>query len=64
MRGQGIGSRLLEDFEQAHGPGVFTSTNLSNARMQRLLRHRLWTPWGILNGLDEGDPEIFFDKHL
>lgn len=64
MRGQGIGSRLLEDFEQAHGPQVFTSTNLSNAPMQRLLRHRLWTPCGMLNGLDEGDPEIFFAKHL
>ncbi len=64
MRGQGIGSRLLEDFEQAHGPQVFTSTNLSNARMQRLLRHRLWTPCGLLNGLDEADPEIFFAKHL
>ena len=64
LRGQGIGSRLLEDFEQANGPRVFTSTNLSNARMQRLLRHRLWAPCGMLNGLDEGDPEIFFVKHL
>lgn len=64
MRGQGIGSRLLEDFERAYGQRVFTSTNLSNARMQRLLRHRLWAPCGMLNGLDEGDPEIFFGKHL
>jgi hypothetical protein len=32
--------------------------------MQRLLRHRLWAPCGMLNGLDEGDPEIFFVKHL
>lgn len=64
MRGQGIGSRLLEDFEQAHRPRVFTSTNLFNARMQRLLRHRLWAPCGMLNCLDEGDPEIFFAKHL
>lgn len=64
LRGQGVGSRLLEDFEQAHGPRVFTSTNLSNARMQRLLRSRLWAPCGMLNGLDEGDPEIFFAKHL
>ncbi len=64
MRGQGIGSRLLEDFEQAHGPRVLTSTNLSNARMQRLLRHRQWAPCGMLTGLDEGDPEIFFTKQL
>jgi GNAT superfamily N-acetyltransferase len=62
MRGRGIGSRLLEDFEQAHGTRVFTSTNLSNAPMQHLLRYRLWTPCGMLNGLDDGDPEIFFAK--
>ena len=64
MRGRGIGLRLLEDFEGAHGPQVFTSTNLSNEPMQRLLRLRLWKPCGMLNGLDEGDPEIFFSKAL
>ena len=63
MRGRGIGSRLLEDFEKAHGVQVFTSTNLSNAAMQRLLRLRRWTPCGML-GLDEGDPEIFFAEVL
>jgi GNAT superfamily N-acetyltransferase len=62
LRGHGIGSRLLEDFEQTHGARVFTSTNLSNAPMQRLLRHRLWTPCGLLDGLDQGDPEIFFSR--
>jgi GNAT superfamily N-acetyltransferase len=64
MRGRGIGLRLLEDFEGAHGPRAFTSTNLSNEPMQRLLRLRLWKPCGMLNGLDEGDPEIFFSKAL
>ena len=62
LRGRNIGSRLLADFERAHSPQMFTSTNLSNARMQRLLRGRLWTPCGMLNGLDEGDPEVFFVK--
>jgi GNAT superfamily N-acetyltransferase len=62
MRGRGVGSRLLEDFERAHGRRMFTSTNLSNAPMQSLLRLRLWTPCGMLSGLDEGDPEIFFVK--
>jgi GNAT superfamily N-acetyltransferase len=57
-----VGSRLLEDFEQAHPSRALTSTNLSNAPMQGLLRSRIWTPCGILNGLDEGDPEIFFMK--
>jgi GNAT superfamily N-acetyltransferase len=64
MRGRGIGSRLLEDFEQAHGPKMFASTNLSNAPMQHLLRHRLWTPCGMLSGLDDADPEVFFTKAL
>ena len=62
MRGRNIGSRLLEDFERAHRPKMFTSTNLSNARMQRLLRARRWTACGMLHGLVEGDPEIFFVK--
>jgi GNAT superfamily N-acetyltransferase len=60
MRKRKVGSRLLEDFEQAHPSRALTSTNLSNAPMQGLLRSRFWTPCGILNGLDEGDPEIFF----
>lgn len=63
-RRRGVGSRLLDDFERTHGPQVFTSTNLTNAPMQRLLRLRQWAPCGILNGLDEGDPEIFFVKTL
>lgn len=62
MRKRKFGSLLLEDFEPAHPSRVLTSTNLSNVPMQGLLRSRLWTPCGILNGLDEGDPEIFFMK--
>ena len=64
VRGRGIGGRLVADFEKAHGTKVFTSTNLSNAPMQHLLRHRGWAPCGILHGLDEDDPEIFFAKAL
>ena len=60
MRGRHIGSRLLEDFERAYPTKAFTSTNLSNAPMARLLRGRQWSPCGMLNGLDEGDPEVFF----
>jgi GNAT superfamily N-acetyltransferase len=62
MRKRKVGSRLLEDFEQAHPSRALTSTNLSNVPMQGLLRSRLWAPCGILNGLDEDDPEIFFMK--
>jgi len=64
VRGRGIGSQLLEDFERTQGPHMFTSTNLTNAPMQRLLQSRQWTPCGMLTGLDEGDPEIFFVKTL
>lgn len=55
-----IGSQLLEEFEEAHPTKAFTSTNLSNAPMQALLRSRRWSPCGMLNGLDKGDPEVFF----
>lgn len=61
VRGRGIGDRLVAEFEQRHdGRRLFTSTNLSNAPMQRLLRRRDWVPSGLLHGLDEGDPEIFY----
>jgi hypothetical protein len=28
--------------------------------MQLLLRRAGWTPAGLLHGLDEGDPELFY----
>ena len=63
VRGRGVGDRLVADFEERHdSPKLFTSTNLSNAPMQRLLRRRGWSASGLLHGLDEGDPEIFFLK--
>ncbi len=64
MRGRQIDSRLLEEFEEAHPAKAFTSANLSNAPMQALLRKRRWSPCGMLNGLDEGDPEVFFVNAL
>ncbi|KQR10358.1 GNAT family N-acetyltransferase [Cellulomonas sp. Leaf334] len=39
---------------------VFTSTNLSNAPMQEVLRQLGWESSGIVYGLDEGDPELFY----
>ena len=38
---------------------LFTSTNLSNQPMQRLLARLGWRSGGIVYGLDEGDPELF-----
>jgi GNAT superfamily N-acetyltransferase len=59
-RRHGVGGELLADFEERRDRPAFTSTNQSNARMQRLLRSRGWQPCGMLHGLDAGDPELFF----
>jgi hypothetical protein len=39
---------------------VFTSSNRSNTPMRELLRQQGWQLSGELDGLDAGDPEIFF----
>ncbi|MFB6715807.1 MULTISPECIES: hypothetical protein [unclassified Streptomyces] len=39
---------------------MFTSTNVSNQPMQQLLQRAGWRPVGLLHGLDEGDPELFY----
>lgn len=41
---------------------LFTSTNLSNLRMQRLLEKLGYTVSGVVHNLDEGDPEVFYFK--
>ncbi|MEO3779535.1 GNAT family N-acetyltransferase [Micromonospora sp. B11E3] len=60
-RRRGVGSRLLEAaVSSCTTPKLFTSTNVSNQPMQRLLRDAGWSPVGLVHGLDEGDPELFF----
>lgn len=60
-RGRGVGARLLESAERSRtAPKLFTSTNVSNQPMQRLLQRAGWNPVGLLHGLDEGDPELFY----
>ncbi|MFJ2269410.1 GNAT family N-acetyltransferase [Streptomyces sp. NPDC087849] len=60
-RGRGVGARLLADAAASRiTPKLFTSTNVSNQPMQRLLRRAGWSPVGLLHGLDEGDPELFY----
>jgi ribosomal protein S18 acetylase RimI-like enzyme len=60
-RGQGIGTELLLDAQrQRYTAKLFTSTNLSNQPMQRLLARLGWSSVGIVCGLDEGDPELFY----
>ncbi len=41
---------------------LFTSTNLSNLPMQRLLEKLGYSISGVVHNLDEGDPEVFYFK--
>ncbi|MEV5199354.1 GNAT family N-acetyltransferase [Streptomyces sp. NPDC053720] len=60
-RGRGVGHRLLDAAATScMTPKLFTSTNVSNQPMQRLLQRAGWSPVGLLHGLDEGDPELFY----
>ncbi|MEU1394192.1 MULTISPECIES: GNAT family N-acetyltransferase [unclassified Nonomuraea] len=60
-RGHGVGERLLRAAAAAcRTEKLFTSTNLSNHPMQRLLQRVGWRPVGMVHGLDEGDPEVFY----
>ncbi|MCX4775335.1 GNAT family N-acetyltransferase [Streptomyces sp. NBC_01264] len=60
-RSQGVGQLLLHAAAAScTTPKLFTSTNLSNHAMQRLLQRVGWAPAGLLHGLDEDDPELFY----
>lgn len=61
-RRQGIGRALIRAVPRcASTSRVFVSTNESNTPMSELLHSEGWTLSGVLNGLDEGDPEhVFF----
>ncbi|MFI7060201.1 GNAT family N-acetyltransferase [Kribbella sp. NPDC050124] len=60
-RRQGIGRRLLHAAKTTcTTPKLFTSTNVSNLPMQQLLQRTGWSATGLLHGLDESDPELFY----
>jgi ribosomal protein S18 acetylase RimI-like enzyme len=60
-RRRGIGTQLLRAAAlRGTSEAVFTSTNESNGPMLELLSAEGWTVSGELEGLDDGDPEIFF----
>jgi ribosomal protein S18 acetylase RimI-like enzyme len=61
LRGHGIGERLLRAAAASClTVKLFTSTNLSNYPMQRLLQRAGWQSVGMVHGLDEDDPEVFY----
>ncbi|WP_203989491.1 GNAT family N-acetyltransferase [Sphaerisporangium rufum] len=63
-RRHGIGERLLRAaVVSCRTAKLFTSTNLSNQPMQRLLRRLGWYPAGMVHGLDDDDPEVFYLCH-
>ncbi len=64
-RGKGIGSNVFNIIcAQCRSKKVFTSTNRSNAPMQRALKKAAFSFAGELKGLDAGDPELFYYKNL
>ena len=65
FRRQGIGTALMQHIETISTPGkLFTSTNVSNEPMQRLCERLGYVRSGIIEHLDEDDPELFYFKRL
>lgn len=63
-RRRGIGAQLVEAAAAAcTTEKLFTSTNVSNLSMQSLLARLGWHAVGLVHGLDENDPELFFLRH-
>ena len=64
-RRQGVASSLVRRVEAAWAPGkLFCSTNTSNAPMRHLLESLGYVRSGVVENLDEGDPELIYFKHL
>jgi ribosomal protein S18 acetylase RimI-like enzyme len=62
-RRRGVGSILLQrTVELSTTQRVFTSTNKSNTQMMGLLEKAGWRFSGLLEGIDEGDPELVYFK--
>lgn len=64
-RREGIATALIGTVEAAcRTPKLFISTNQSNAPMRSLLLKLHYAEVGLVDGLDEGDPEVFYMKPL
>ena len=64
-RRAGVGTELVRHLERlCRTPKLFTSTNQSNAAMQSLLEKLGYAPSGVINNLDEGDPELVYFRRL
>ena len=64
-RGKGIGGQVIDLIcKQCKTNKVFTSTNSSNTQMQKALSKVGFSFAGKINGLDDGDPELFYYKEI
>jgi ribosomal protein S18 acetylase RimI-like enzyme len=64
-RRRGVGLALVERLcEICETADIFTSTNQSNAPMQRLLLKTGFKGSGVIENLDEGDPELVYFKRI
>jgi ribosomal protein S18 acetylase RimI-like enzyme len=64
-RRQGVATALMKAMEaRCQGEKLFTSTNISNQPMQALLGKLEYRLCGVIEELDEGDPELIFVKRL
>ena len=64
-RRKGIAAALVRHVESiCTTEKLFTSTNESNRPMQALMAKLDYAPSGVLNNLDEGDPEVFYFKRV
>lgn len=62
---RGVGRAILRHLaEHSPTPLLWTSTNESNAPMRGLLAAESYVFSGAVEGLDEGDPELFFRKRV
>jgi GNAT superfamily N-acetyltransferase len=62
---QGVGTKLLKHLESiCRTDRLFTSTNLSNIRMQTLLAKLGYKLSGVIHDLDEDDPELVYVRYL
>ncbi len=65
FRRQGIASRLLKEIESCcMNPKLFLTTNQSNKPMQALAEKLGYIPSGVIENIDEGDPELVYFKRL
>jgi predicted GNAT family acetyltransferase len=65
FRRHGLATTLMRRLEGACvGTKLFTSANRSNQAMRKLLANLGYQEVGCIDGLDEGDPEVFYLKTL